>query len=277
MSEIEEKRELGFKLFQEEQFFKCYEIFSYIIGKDDTDHNAWFFLGKCERRLNNYKEAIDHFNKAIKHFINQYSHLEVFTSNSNNDLRWIYTSYKNSLAVTYQYNKEWTKALDLFFDLLRGQANKDVLNSLGYTFHLMSEEEWIKNKNTNLAHIYNLQSLYFYEQADYLFFQAWKNENRELINEAIKNKTHSANWEKDFLKKRNEEMHQTHWYRTLSYNLIQKNLDIGDYKTVLELGKDALEKLGQTNDYFEKISFFVKEAKSKLLSKAQTYNDKYRF
>ena len=95
-------------------------------------------------------------------------------------------------------------------------------------------------------------------------FEALKNRNKRLINEAIENKTHTTNWEKNFRQKQNEELYQSHWYRTISYNLCQKNLHLGNYEAVIDLGEETLQNIEQTNDYFKDILIFVKEAKSKL-------------
>ena len=259
MSEIEEKRKLGIKFFEEKEFMQSYEIFSYIVGQDKNDHNAWFFLGRCERELNNYDEAVEHFINAIKSFLEKYPANE--ENKSNHDLRLIFTGYQNSLAVTYQYKKEWSKAIDLFFTLLKGQTNTDVLNSLGYTYNLMSEEELTKNKNANLAYIFDLQSLYFYEQADNSLHRNWRSYNQQLISEAKDNKIYSEIWEKDFIKKRKNELHQNYWYGCISYNLCQKSLHLHQYAKVLEFGVDALKNIGEDNHYFESIFSIVKEAK----------------
>lgn len=259
MLDIEEKRNLGIKFFEEKDFIKSSEIFNDIIKQKKTDHSAWFFLGKCERELKKYDAAIEYFENAIDHFLDQ--HPANDENKSNRNLRSVITAYQNSLAVTYQYKKEWAKALEIFFNLLKGQRSKYVLNSLGYTYSLMAEEEIDINKNKNLGYVFDLQSLYFYEQADLLMYEEWRNQNQRLINEAKNAETHSENWEKDFIKKRKKELYESELYGVISYNLCEKSFDLKQYFKVLEFGVDALKNIGEKHHFFKSIYSLVQQAK----------------
>ena len=136
-----------------------------------------------------------------------------------------------------------------------------VLNSLGYTYSLMAEQSIDIDKNNKLGYVFDLQSLYFYEQADLAMYESWKNKNDRLIKEAKGSKTYSEKWEKDFIEKRKEELYEDNFYGVISYNLCEKSFDLKQYFKVLEFGVDALKNIGEKNYYFKSIYSLVQQAK----------------
>lgn len=101
-------------------------------------------------------------------------------------------------------------------------------------------------------------------------YRNWRNTNQQLINEAKENKIYSESWEKDFIKKRENELHKSYWYGCISHNLCQKSLHLHQYAKVLEFGVDALKKIGKNSEYFGSILSYCEEAKSIMEKKSKT-------